>query len=165
VTKVPVIGYPSSPVCPLVHALLRLQRRLGDRTTIDAEAVGGLTSDQSSSAIPNPSSQMCPLGRPTGRMATRRLTNRRGSLHSRQAQSAGQVTSHHIHTTHTTSPHTQREFGVESHQVEHVRFLGLGGAEYKTNTKIQSNDGNDILQKCRRKSHQRRIAPHGPFGL
>jgi hypothetical protein len=51
---------------------------------IDAEAVGGLTSDQVQlSRISIVSS--VPVSRPTGgRMATRRLTNRHGNLHSRQ---------------------------------------------------------------------------------
>jgi hypothetical protein len=34
------------------HTLLRLRRRPGDRTALGAEAAYGLTSDQSTSAIP-----------------------------------------------------------------------------------------------------------------
>jgi hypothetical protein len=63
-------------------------------------------------------------------------------------------THHHITSHHTTSPHHSVSSGVES-QVEHVRFLGLG-AGTNTNTNTIPNDGNDILAKCRRKSHQRR---------
>jgi hypothetical protein len=124
--------YPSSPVCPLVHALTSITTPSGDRTTIDAE-VGGLTSDQSSSAIRVSIVSSVPV-RPSPQEATRRLaiaawqpSQPPGTEHD----GVRHITSHHITPHHTTSPHHSVSSGVESHQVEHVRFLGLGRAEYK----------------------------------
>jgi hypothetical protein len=93
-------------------------------------------------------------------MATRRLTKSPPWQPSQppgteRRSPAHHITSHHItHTHHTTpSPHSVSS-GVESHQVEHVRFLGLGGAGTNTNTN-KSNDGNDILESADA-VHQRR---------
>jgi hypothetical protein len=132
VTKVPVLSrvsiVSSVPVSPRLDHLTPSW----NRTTIDAEAVGGLTSDQSSSAIPDIHRlSVCPLGRPHRRSdgySTARKSPPWQPSQPPGTEHDGPGTSSH-HTTHIAAP--QREFGCRIPPSGTCTLPGLGQGKYK----------------------------------
>jgi hypothetical protein len=124
------IGYPSSPVCPLVHALTSITTPSWRPHHIDAEAVGGLTSDQV--AIPGIHRLKCAV-RPSPQEVGWLLDGSQiAALQPSQPPGTEHDRSRHITSSHhtTTSPH--HSVSSVSNPVEHVCFASwAGGAEYK----------------------------------
>jgi hypothetical protein len=168
--------YPSSPVCPLVHALTSITTPSwrphhhrcrscrwtdSDQSPVHPESLRAVISSRGSDGSQIAAGLHSCKSEPDGsRRTSHRLTSHHITSHPSHAIT--HITSHHTH--HITSQHItphhiaapQREFGCRIPPSGTCTLPGLAGQSTNTNTNTIPNDGMIFWQKCRRKSHQRR---------